>query len=326
MLTSARPNWTKSSKPTANRSRAVTIRSANIEAIYPLTPVQEGILFHTLFAPDSQLYFQQYVCSIEGDLDPGAFRESWQWVIDRHPPLRSLIAWEGREQPLQIVRSRVQADWREDDWRSLEAEVQSRRIAEFLQEDRARGLQLDVAPLLRFALFRTGDALFRFVWSHHHIVVDGWSLGIVLSEVFHRYATIVSGDQAEPPPPPVFRDYVAWLRGRDLAPAEEFWRGALKGFDQATALPIESGLRSGRSDTVRRRCVCPHPPPLKSTVSPAPRGSRSTLCSEEHGPWCLLAIAAAMTWSSGRHCPAVLPSSQGPSTRSGSSSTLSPFG
>jgi len=224
----------------------VTIRSANIEAIYPLTPVQEGILFHTLFAPDSQLYFQQYVCSIEGDLDPGAFRESWQWVIDRHPPLRSLIAWEGREQPLQIVRSRVQADWREDDWRSLEAEVQSRRIAKFLQEDRARGLQLDVAPLLRFALFRTGDALFRFVWSHHHIVVDGWSLGIVLSEVFHRYATIVSGDQAEPPPPPVFRDYVAWLRGRDLAPAEEFWRGALKGFDQATALPIESGLRSAR--------------------------------------------------------------------------------
>ena len=85
--------------------------SANIEGIYPLSPVQEGILFHTLYAPESALYIQQYTCVLTGDLETDVFQQAWQFVVDRHAALRSLLTWKGRSRPLQIIRSVVSGSW-----------------------------------------------------------------------------------------------------------------------------------------------------------------------------------------------------------------------
>lgn len=209
----------------------------NIEAIYPLTPVQEGILFHTLYAPESPLYIQQYTTVLEGDLDVGILRGSWDHVIGRHQTLRSLLAWEGREQPLQIVRGRVQPEWLIEDWRAEPDTAE--RLQAFLEADRNRGFDLAVAPLMRFAVFHIGDGRHQFVWSHHHIVVDGWSMGIVLDEVVRTYAALRADAEPALPPAADYRRYVEWLQSHDGSGAEAHWRSKLRGFDVATPLRIE---------------------------------------------------------------------------------------
>ena len=216
----------------------MTVGTSNIEAIYPLTPVQEGILFHTLYAPGSPLYFQQYTCVIHGELDTESFQRSWQVVIERHPMLRSLLTWEGRKRPLQIVRSRVTPEWRVEDWSTDTAEGQAARLEEFLEQDRERGFDFEVAPLTRFTLIRTDEEAYQFVWSHHHIVLDGWSLGIVLGELFQGYESPVTGRQPNLPAPPDYRAFVAWSRRQDASAAEEYWRQQLSGFKNATSLRI----------------------------------------------------------------------------------------
>ena len=218
----------------------MTAPGANIEAIYPLTPVQEGILFHTLYAPGSPLYFQQYSVLLEGTLDEGRYREAWQLVIDRHETLRSLLTWEGRERPLQIVRNHVEPQWRIEDWREEPVERHAERLAAFLTADRKQGFALDVAPLMRFALMRIGDDAHRFVWSHHHVVVDGWSMGIILDEVFYCYEALMAGAAPDLAPPAPYRDYVRWLHEHDPAIGEDHWRRLLAGFTTATRLRVET--------------------------------------------------------------------------------------
>ncbi len=219
----------------------MTVRG-NIEAVYPVTPVQEGILFHVLYAPESPLYFQQYTAIIEGALDVELFRRSWDVVIARHQPLRSLLTWERRDQPLQIVRGTVTPEWHVEDW-SRTAD-HGERLEAFLEQDRGRGFDLEVAPLMRFAVFDLGRGRHQFVWSHHHIVVDGWSMGIVLDEVFRSYAALAAGEEPDLPPPADYRAYVAWLREHDATAAEPYWRQLLAGFTAATPLRIERAAAS----------------------------------------------------------------------------------
>lgn len=215
----------------------MTVADGNIEAIYPLTPAQEGILFHSLLAPDAPLYFQQYTCVIEGRLDIALFQKSWQHVIDRHDVLRSLLAWEGRDKPLQIVRRRVVPAWRVEDWRA--SANPGNRLDRYLEADRASGFELDVAPLMRFGLFRVGEEASQFVWSHHHIILDGWSLGIILGEVLATYEAWEADKQPDLGSPARYRDYVRWLKSRDRGEDEAFWRGRLGDFQAATPLAFD---------------------------------------------------------------------------------------
>ena len=212
--------------------------TGNIEAIYPLTPVQDGILFHTLFAPDSPLYIQQYTAQLDGVLDVDAFRGAWDLVIERHAVLRSLLTWEGRERPLQLVKKTVEPEWRIEDW-SQDPGSQKSRLDEFLDVDRARGFTLDEAPLMRFALFQLSDSATQFVWSHHHVIIDGWSMGIVLDEVMRSYEALSTGGKPELGPVADYRGYVTWLHERDASADENWWRESLGDGDEATPLPIE---------------------------------------------------------------------------------------
>ena len=94
----------------------------NVEDIYPLTPTQAGILFHTLQAPRSGVYFQQYTCELVGSIDTGIFRRVWEGVIRRHPVLRTAFVWEGLDEPLQVVRQKVDIPFEIEDWQNLDAD------------------------------------------------------------------------------------------------------------------------------------------------------------------------------------------------------------
>src|SRR5947209_9235664 len=120
-----------------------------IENIYPLSPVQAGMLFHTLFAPHSGVYFQQRSCRLDGGLDVEAFEAAWQRVADRHAVLRTAFNWEQRSEPFQIVHRQVALPWQRHDWRGLAREEQAARLEALLASDRAEGFDLARPPLMR---------------------------------------------------------------------------------------------------------------------------------------------------------------------------------
>ena len=160
------------------------MKPKNIEDMYPLSPMQQGMLFHARYAPDSALYFVQWATVLRGDLNGPAFQEAWQAAIDRHPALRTLFIWEGLDAPLQVVRQQARAQWVELDWRHFAEGVQQDELAVLLLADQSRGFDLSRAPLLRFHLIRLADNSTQFIWSFHHMLLDGWAIALILKEVF----------------------------------------------------------------------------------------------------------------------------------------------
>jgi amino acid adenylation domain-containing protein len=211
----------------------------NIEAVYPLSPMQRGMLFHSLYAPDSGVYFEQLSCTLRGDLNVAAFQRAWQRVIDRHPILRTSFAWKNLDKTLQVVHRHVPLELEYRDWRVYSPAEQDARLESFLQNGRARGLDLSRPPLLRLGLMQTAEDTHCFVWSHHHILLDGWSLPLILKEVFAYYEAFRLGQDLHLERPRPYRDYIAWLQQQDPVEAESFWRKTLSGFTAPTPLMVD---------------------------------------------------------------------------------------
>lgn len=210
----------------------------NVEAIYPLSTMQQGLLFQTLYS-ETWEYFQQVSYTLSGTLDPGALRRAWERAVERHPVLRTLFLWERGDRPLQVVRRQVALPWVTFDWRGLPESEQQERLEAFLEADREFGFDLSKAPLMRTALIRLGDEKYQFTWSYHHILMDGWSGTAVRNEVFAFYHAFCQGLELEIPRPRPYKDYIAWLQRQDLQTAEGFWREQLRGFHAPT--PVKLG-------------------------------------------------------------------------------------
>ena len=210
----------------------------NIEDAYPLSPMQEGILFQSLLAPGSGSYIIQMSCRLS-NLDTAVFAQVWQQLIDRHSILRSAFVWKNVEKPLQVVGRQVGLPLEQQDWRGLSASVQEERFAAYLKADRKAGFNLMKAPVMRLALFQTGERDYQFVWTFHHIMLDGWSTSLLLSDFLNSYQVISSNGNHPDAQRRPYRDYIGWLQQQDLKEAESFWRRTLKGFTEPTRLGIE---------------------------------------------------------------------------------------
>ncbi|MGK3989851.1 amino acid adenylation domain-containing protein [Sorangium sp. So ce136] len=209
-----------------------------IEDAYPLSPVQQGMLFHTLYDRESGAYCQQLVCRLSGALSPDVLRQAWAVVLERHASLRTAFVQIADDDPVQVALREVAPPWELLDWRDLPAAEQPRALERLLERDRRRGFDPERPPLMRFTLIR-GAEDWRFVWSHHHLLLDGWSLPIVLGEAIGAYEALVEGRSLELRRPRPFRDYVAWLAERDPAASERYWRETLAGFRAPTRLGVE---------------------------------------------------------------------------------------
>jgi surfactin family lipopeptide synthetase C len=213
--------------------------SERIEDSYPLSPMQQGMLFHSLYAPKSGVDIEQIVCTLRENLNVLAFEQTWQRVIERHPVLRTSFRWQGLEQPLQEVHRYIKCPLEQQDWRSLSRQEQEARLSAYLRADRRRGFELTEAPLMRLALFWRAEAGYQFVWTFHHALLDGRSFPIVLKEVFAFYEAFCQGQTLELEPPRPYRDYIDWLQQQDLSQLELFWRRQLKGFTTPTPLTVD---------------------------------------------------------------------------------------
>ncbi|MFT7834710.1 amino acid adenylation domain-containing protein [Saccharothrix sp. BKS2] len=206
------------------------------EDAYPLTPMQAGMVFHGL--GEKGVYFQQTTFVVDGVTDSAAFAGAWQRVVDRTPALRSSVLWEGVAEPLQVVHERVEVPIAFLDWSGLDDAGREERLRELLAEDRERGLDLAAAPLMRLTIARLSPTSVHVLWTFHHVLLDGWSVFHVLSDVLKR------GELPERRP---FRDYVAWLAEQDGAAAEAHWRRVLGDFDSPTPLPADRPAEHGAS-------------------------------------------------------------------------------
>jgi amino acid adenylation domain-containing protein len=215
----------------------------NIEDIYPLSSLQEGILFHSLYSPSEGLYVDHIVCDLRAaeKMDPGVLRKAFQMVVDRHQALRTAFVWKLESRPQQIVLRKVSIPLTEHQYAELTPDERACRIAEFLQRDRSQGFNPSKPPLFRLDLFHCGPGFAKLVFSYYHIIMDAWSVPIVFREVQTFYQALLHGDITQMEQPRPFRDYIIWQQQRDLASAEAFWRKELKGISTATILFSERG-------------------------------------------------------------------------------------
>jgi amino acid adenylation domain-containing protein len=211
----------------------------DVEDFYPLSPLQQGLLFHTLSEPDSRMYFNQTLATLRGDLDVQAFGRAWQQVVDRHPILRTFFVWEGVKQPVQVVNNQASMPLDVQDWRGLQPAERKTAIDQLRHDDLEQGFDLSQAPLMRARLLRTGEDTHDLFWTFHHILMDGWSMFAVLGQLFSSYDALVEGRNAEIKAPRPYRDHIAWLAHQSLPAAETYWRRTLDGFGAPTPLPCE---------------------------------------------------------------------------------------
>ncbi|MCX5335940.1 amino acid adenylation domain-containing protein [Streptomyces sp. NBC_00140] len=204
--------------------------------VLPLTPLQEGLLFHALYeherhAPD--VYVVQLVFELEGSVNADGLRAAAQALLDRHPNLRAAFRRRRGGQPVQVIPRGATLPWAEADLSGRDADTE-KAWTQLLDEDRARGFDPATPPLLRCTLVRTAERRHRLLVTHHHILLDGWSVSVLLRELLALYA--VDGDPAALAPVPPYRTFLEWLGRQDRVAAEVAWRDALAGVTEPTRL------------------------------------------------------------------------------------------
>jgi len=217
----------------------VPIGAQNIESIYPLSPMQQGMLFHSLYAPDGGVYVEQTSVRLIGDIQHSTFKSAWQQVVERYSTFRTLFIWENLSTPLQVVLKQVNLPWTHLNWQSLSLSEQEQRLSELLAIEREQGFQLNQAPPTQFTLIQLSDDTYQFIWSHHHVLLDGWCLPIIFKELLSLYEAEVKGKTCFLSAPTPYERYIDWLQAQDPVAATEFWQGALDGFNAPTPLVVE---------------------------------------------------------------------------------------
>jgi hypothetical protein len=212
------------------------MKAEEIEDIYKLTPVQEGMLFHSLYERESSLYFFHVPVGLRGNLNIKAFEEAWQKVVDRHAIWRTGFYWEDIDNPLQVVYKNVKISLTQYDWRGIEQAEQEDRLKSFYDSDRKLYFDFSRPCLMRLTLIRLADDCYEFVWSFHHIVTDGWSSTIILDEWLQIYEALCEGKEVRFSSNRPFRDYIDWLQEQDIEKTKNFWRQTLAGIKAPTPL------------------------------------------------------------------------------------------
>ncbi|MGB6105900.1 MAG: amino acid adenylation domain-containing protein [Pusillimonas sp.] len=196
-----------------------------IEDAYPLTRIQQGLLVRCLSYPDQPLYMGQWWAVLDGELAEAEFCAAWQAVVDRHTALRSGFHWDLKDHPFQVVHRHALLPIARHDWSGVPHWRQ--QLDALLAEDRGTPFDIKKPPLMRLALIRLDKARHCVVWTRHHLTVDGWSLGIILDEVFTIYKALRTGPDHGLLPAASFRAYVDWEKSRDAVNARRHWQAAL---------------------------------------------------------------------------------------------------
>ncbi|QOU03521.1 non-ribosomal peptide synthetase [Pseudomonas fluorescens] len=235
--------FTPSDFPLAHLSQAqldsLPVPASVIEDVYPLTPMQEGLLLHTLLEPGTGLYYMQDRYRIDSALDPERFAQAWQAVIARHEALRASFCWNVGEDMLQVIHQPGSTPIEYLDWSADPESEQEPRLQALLKKEREAGFDLLNQAPFHLRLIRVGAARYWFMMSNHHILIDAWCRSLLMNDFFEIYMALGEGREAQLATPPRYRDYIAWLQRQNLSEARQWWQQNLQGFERTTPIPSD---------------------------------------------------------------------------------------
>ncbi|MGD1805288.1 condensation domain-containing protein [Dapis sp. BLCC M126] len=258
----------------------------NIEAIYPLTSLQQAFLWHSL-QTSSQAGLLHISCDLHGEVNQVVLKEAWEFVFSIHPALRTSVHWESVKQPLQVVGKQVTLPWVKLDWQGKED--RDSVLADFLIEDRNEGFDLTQPPISRIALIQLSALDYKLIWSCHHLMLDGWSGAVVLNQVFDSYEMWLKGESSSIARPQTYQNYIRWLKQQDESAASHFWQKMLDGFTTPTPLPISQPREKNSSQTESISIAISEE--ITSEIGSFLRSHRLTLNTLIQGIWGLLLYA-----------------------------------
>jgi len=234
---------TPSDFPLAHLSQSqldsLPIAASAIEDVYPLTPMQEGLLLHTLLEPGTGLYYMQDRYRINSALDPERFAQAWQAVIARHEALRASFCWNVGEDMLQVIHKPGSTPIEYLDWSNAPESEQEPRLQALLKQEREAGFDLLNQAPFHLRLIRVGAERYWFMMSNHHILIDAWCRSLLMNDFFELYMALGEGRDAQLATPPRYRDYIAWLQRQNLNEARQWWQQNLQGFERTTPIPSD---------------------------------------------------------------------------------------
>jgi amino acid adenylation domain-containing protein len=261
----------------------------NVEAIYPLSASQQGMLFEALCAPESGIHFEQLTFILHGNINISTFKQAWQAVVNRHSPLRTGFVWKDQDEPLQVVLRQVEVSLEYHDWRGISSDEQQKELKAYINAARRRGFELSKPPLMCPALFQIGEDTYQLVWTNHHILMDAWCRPILYKELLDFYQAFSEGKDLRLEPSRPYRDYITWLQQQDLSNAEAFWRKTLQGFTKPTPLGLKVAPSSFSEQEERydEQSFC-LPGPATAALQSLAKQHRLTLNTLVQGVWALL--------------------------------------
>ncbi|WP_231977584.1 condensation domain-containing protein, partial [Mycobacterium sp. E2989] len=245
----------------------------DVADILPLTPMQQGLLFHSVTTRDDDVYALQLQISVTGPLDPQRLRDAVQTVVKRHPNLVARFC-QRFDQPVQVIVGSPETPWQ---YVEFDADAEA-AIKDLCAAERAAVCSLTEEPVFRVALIRTAEDRHRIVVTNHHIVLDGWSLPILLTEIFAAY-------QGRPLPAPTpYRRFVTWLAERDVDAARAAWCQALAGLDAPTLVGPSNRLALGPRAVASDRLSAE----ITQAVSELARSNHTTVNTVLQAAWAQL--------------------------------------
>ncbi|MQU57095.1 amino acid adenylation domain-containing protein [Pseudomonas helleri] len=245
-LSSDAGGLTPSDFPLAKLSQAqldsLPVAAGMIEDVYPMTPMQEGMLLHTLLEPGTGLYYMQDRYRIDSALDPQRFAQAWQSVVARHEALRASFCWNAGEGMLQIIHRPGNTEVDYLDWSREPQDSHEERLQALLKREREAGFDLLNQAPFHLRLIRVGEARYWFMMSNHHILIDAWCRSLLMSDFFEIYSALGERRAPQLATPPRYREYINWLQQQDLQQANTWWQHNLQGLEQTTYIPTDRPL------------------------------------------------------------------------------------
>ncbi|QQP77975.1 amino acid adenylation domain-containing protein [Bacillus sp. TK-2] len=208
-----------------------------IEKIYPLANMQKGMLFHALEDKNSSMYFEQIVMDIKGTVDVDILEKSFNTIMRRHEILRAAFEYELVEEPRHVILQDRKVGFKYYDIQDESIEQKTKFIENYLQNDKQKGFNLSEDTLMRISLIQMNQDSYKLVWSHHHILLDGWCLGIILGELFDVYGRKMKGEDSHLAEPTPYSDYIRWLEEQDKEEGLAHWKSYLDGYEEQAQVP-----------------------------------------------------------------------------------------
>ncbi|WP_168898084.1 non-ribosomal peptide synthetase [Bacillus sp. ISTL8] len=231
--------------------KLINQHTATIEDMYPLSPVQEGILFHTLMHPETGIYMEQMAIGIKGEFSIEAFCQAWQHVLDRNSILRANFLWEGFTKPIHIIHQSRKVNVNVLDWtdRAYEFDDLRQNLERINESQRLTGFDLEHDSLIRLTLVKIEKNTYHFIWTYHHLLLDGWSMPMVLMQLSEAYAKITKGEKLDVTITRSFGEYIDWQTNQDFSKDRDFWIESLEGYQDRAMLTMDSGRISDREQS-----------------------------------------------------------------------------